>query len=109
MKEERGEVVYRSSAAPAPLQRFANCRAQRGRSCEQGASEGGDFSLIGPPFFSGKKTWHRKSATLCSMREAFERKDAAFMSIWTTKVTQLARGTLDWLKTKSVTVSYMSI
>ena len=42
------------------------------------------------------------------MREAFERKDAAFMSIWTTKVTQLARGTLNWLKTKSVTVSYMS-
>ena len=109
VKEERGEVVYRPSAAPAAPRRSANCRAQRGRSCEQGASEGADFSLVGSPFFSGKKTCHRKSATLCSMREAFERKDAAFMSIWTTKVTQLARGTLDWLKTKSVTVSYMSI
>ena len=99
VKEERGEVVYRPSAAPAAPRRSANCRAQRGRSCEQGASEGGDCSLIGPPFFSGKKTWHRKSATLCSMREAFERKDAAFMSISRPKVTQLARGTLDWLKT----------
>ena len=55
VKEERGEVVYRPSAAPAAPRRSANCRAQRGRSCEQGASEGGDFSLIGSPFFSGKK------------------------------------------------------
>ena len=55
-KEERGEVVYRPSAAPAPLQRSANCHAQRGRSCEQGASEGGGFSLIGSPFFFRKKT-----------------------------------------------------
>ena len=108
-KEQRGEVVYRLSAAPAPLQRFANCRAQRGRSCEQGASERSDFSLIGSSFYSGKKTCHRKSAILCSLREAFVRKDAAFMSISRPKVTQLARGTLDWLKTWSVTISYMSI
>ena len=109
VKEQRLEVVYRPSAAPAPLQRFANCRAQRGRSCEQGASERGDCSLIGSPFYSGKKTCHSKSAMLCSLREAFERKDAAFMSISRPKVTQLARGTLDWLKTWSVTVSYMSV
>ena len=109
VKELRLEVVYRSSAAPSPLQRFANCRAQRGRSCEQGASERSDFSLIGSPFYSGKKTCPRKSAMLCSLREAFVRKDAAFMSISRAKVTQLARGTLDWLKRESVTISYMSI
>ena len=109
VKELRLEVVYRSSAAPSPLQRFANCRAQRGRSCEQGASERVDCSLIGSPFNSGKKICQSKSAMLCSMREAFERKDAAFMSISRPKVTQLARGTLNWLKTWSVTVSYLSI
>ena len=96
-------------ALASALEEFQLPRAQRGRSCEQGASERGDFSLIGSPFYSGKKTCHRKSAILCSLREAFVRKDAAFMSISRAKVTQLARGTLDWLKTWSVTVSYMSI
>ena len=86
-KEQRGEVVYRPSTAPAPLLRSANCRAQRGRSCEQGASEGGGFSLIGSPFFSGEKICHRKSALLCSLREVFGRKHAAFMSISRPKVT----------------------
>ena len=81
MKEERGEVVYRPSAAPAAPRRSANCRAQRGRSCEQGASEGGHFSRIGSPFFSGKKTCHRKSAMLCSLRPSFERASVAFMPI----------------------------
>ena len=88
VKELRLEVVYRSSTAPSPLQRFANCRAQRGRSCEQGASERCDFSLIGSPFYSGKNICHSNPAMLCSLREAFGRKDAAFMSISRAKVTQ---------------------
>ena len=102
-KEQRGEVVYRPSAAPAPLQRSANCRAQRGRSCEQGASEGGGFSLIGSPFFSGNKVCHRKSALASARCAKSSGATASVHLFWRPKVTQLSRGALLWLKLGSVT------
>ena len=90
VKELRLEVVYRSSAAPPPLQKSANCRAQRGRSCEQGASERSKelFLIDCLTDLFREKICHSKPAMLCSLREAFGRKDAAFMSISRAKVTQ---------------------
>ena len=72
----------------AAFKDLSTCRAQRGRSCERAAAEGGHFPLIPWAFRARKKICHSNVTTAETMHEAFVRSEEAFMANSTPKVTQ---------------------